>query len=278
MQLSLAFSPCPNDTYIFDAMVHQRVDTEGLSFDITLADVEQLNRMVISGGPDISKISYGLLPRVLSTYRVLDAGGALGRGVGPLLVAARGKTPADGELEALRIALPGQHTTAHMLFSLAYPMARQKIFMPFHEIEDAVINGSVDAGVIIHENRFTYTDKGLHKWADLGEFWEANTGYPIPLGGIVMRRDIPVEIMRKVDRVIRRSLEYARAHDPELPPFVCTHAQEMNPEVMRKHISLYVNDYSLSLGSQGRAAVWKMLEVASMFTPAPANNAVEVFL
>lgn len=278
MQLSLAFSPCPNDTYIFDAMVHQRVDTEGLTFDITLADVEQLNRMVISGKPDISKISYGLLPRVLSSYRVLESGGALGRGVGPLLVAAREKTPADGALEALRIALPGQHTTAHMLFSLAYPMARQKIFMPFHEIEDAVINGSVDAGVIIHENRFTYADKGLYKWADLGEFWETHTGYPIPLGGIVMRRDIPVEIMRKVDRVIRRSLEYARVHDPELPPFVCTHAQEMNPEVMRKHISLYVNDYSLSLGSQGRAAVWKMLEVASMFAPAPANNAVEVFL
>ena len=278
MQLSLAFSPCPNDTYIFDAMVHHRVDTEGLRFDIRLADVEQLNRLVISGGPDISKISYGLLPRVLSSYRVLDAGGALGRGVGPLLVAAREKNQDDSELEALRIALPGQHTTAHMLFSLAYPMARQKIFMPFHEIEDAVINGSVDAGVIIHENRFTYADKGLYKWADLGEFWEANTGYPIPLGGIVMRRDIPEEIMRKVDRVIRRSLEYAYAHDPELPAFVCTHAQEMNPEVMRKHISLYVNDYSLSLGSQGRAAVWKMLEVASMFTPAPANNSVEVFL
>jgi 1,4-dihydroxy-6-naphthoate synthase len=278
MQLTLAFSPCPNDTYIFDAMVHQRVDTEGLSFDIRLADVEQLNRMVISGSPDISKISYGLLPRVFSSYRVLDAGGALGRGVGPLLVAKRPQRSEDGELQDLRIALPGQHTTAHMLFSLEYPEARQKVFMPFHEIEDAVLNGTVDAGVIIHENRFTYADKGLFRWADLGECWEAKTGYPIPLGGIVMRRDFPVEIMRKVDRVIRRSLEYARAHDPVLPEFVCSNAQEMDPEVMRKHISLYVNDYSLSLGSQGRAAVWKMLEVASMFTPAPANNAVEIFL
>lgn len=278
MQLSLAFSPCPNDTYIFDAMVHHRIDTEGLTFDIKLADVEQLNRMVISGGPDISKISYGLLPRILSHYRVLDAGGALGRGVGPLLVAARDKKIEDGELEMLRIALPGQHTTAHMLFSLAFPKARGKVFMPFHEIESAVLNGTVDAGVIIHENRFTYADKGLFKWADLGEFWEANTGNPIPLGGIVMRRDIPADIMRKVDRVIRRSLEYARANDPELPEYVRTNAQEMDPEVMRKHISLYVNDFSLSLGSQGRAAVWKMLEVASMFTPAPANNAVEVFL
>ncbi len=278
MQLSLAFSPCPNDTYIFDAMVHQRVDTEGLDFDIKLADVEQLNRMVLSGVPDISKISYGLLPRVLGNYRVLDAGGALGRGVGPLLVAAREKKGEDGALETLRVALPGQHTTAHMLFSLAYPQARGKVFMPFHEIEDAVINGAVDAGVIIHENRFTYADKGLFKWADLGEFWEANTGYPIPLGGIAMRRDIPVNIMRKVDRVIRRSLEYARAHDPELPPFVLSNAQEMDPDVMRKHIALYVNDFSLALGNQGRAAVWKMLEVSSMFTPAPANNAVEVFI
>lgn len=278
MQLSLAFSPCPNDTYIFDAMVHHRVDTEGLTFDIKLADVEQLNRMVVSGGPDISKISYGLLPRVLSHYRVLDAGGALGRGVGPLLVAAREKRMEDSGLETLRIALPGQHTTAHMLFSLAFPQARTKIFMPFHEIEQAVINGTVDAGVIIHENRFTYADKGLFKWADLGQFWEEHTGNPIPLGGIVMRRDIPTDIMRKVDRVIRRSLEYARAHDPELPEYVRANAQEMDPEVMRKHISLYVNDFSLTLGSEGRAAVWKMLEVASMFTPAPANNAVEVFL
>jgi 1,4-dihydroxy-6-naphthoate synthase len=278
MQLSLAFSPCPNDTYIFDAMVHHRVDTEGLTFDIKLADVEQLNRMVVSGGPDISKISYGLLPRVLSHYRVLDAGGALGRGVGPLLVAAREKRMEDSGLETLRIALPGQHTTAHMLFSLAFPQARGKIFMPFHEIEQAVLNGTVDAGVIIHENRFTYADKGLFKWADLGQFWEEHTGNPIPLGGIVMRRDIPTDIMRKVDRVIRRSLEYARAQDPELPEYVRANAQEMDPEVMRKHISLYVNDFSLTLGSEGRAAVWKMLEVASMFTPAPANNAVEVFL
>lgn len=278
MQLTLAFSPCPNDTYIFDAMVHQRVDTEGLSFDIRLADVEQLNRMVISGSPDISKISYGLLPRVLSAYRVLDAGGALGRGVGPLLVAKRPQRSDDGGLQEMRIALPGQHTTAHMLFSLEYPEARQKVFMPFHEIEDAVLSGTVDAGVIIHENRFTYADKGLFRWADLGECWELKTGFPIPLGGIVMRRDFPVEIMRKVDRVIRRSLEYAMAHDPELPEFVRSNAQEMNPDVMRKHISLYVNDFSLSLGSSGRAAVWKMLEVSSMFTPAPANNAVEIFL
>lgn len=278
MHLSLAFSPCPNDTYIFDAMVHQQVDTEGLEFDIRLADVEQLNRMVMAGTPDISKISYGLLPRVLSTYRALDAGGALGRGVGPLLVAARERNETDGDLENLRIALPGQHTTAHMLFSLAYPRASQKVFMPFHEIEDAVVHGTVDAGVIIHENRFTYADKGLFRWVDLGEFWETQTGYPIPLGGIVMRRDIPVEMMRKVDRVIRRSLEFARARDPFLSDFVRSHAREMDPEVMRKHISLYVNDFSLSLGSQGRAAVWKMLEAASLFTPAPANNAVEIFL
>lgn len=278
MRLSLAFSPCPNDTYIFDAMVHQRIDTEGLEFDVRLADVEQLNRMVISEIPDISKISYGLLAKVLPSYRVLDAGGALGRGVGPLLVAAKEHVPAPDAMADLHIALPGQHTTAHMLFSLAYPTVRKKVFLPFHEIEDAVLNGRVDAGVIIHENRFTYAEKGLFKWNDLGSFWEQHTGQPIPLGGIVMRRDIPVDIMRRVDRVIRRSLEFARANDPALPAYVLEHAQEMDPQVMRQHISLYVNDFSLSLGSQGRAAVWKMLEIASMFTPEPANNAVEVFL
>jgi 1,4-dihydroxy-6-naphthoate synthase len=195
-----------------------------------------------------------------------------------LLVGAKEKDPEQDSLEKLTIALPGQHTTAHMLFSLAYPKARQKIFMPFHEIEDAVLNGRVDAGVIIHENRFTYADKGLFKWNDLGSFWEQQTGQPIPLGGIVMRRDIPVDIMQKVDRVIRRSLEFARAHDPELPAYVLEHAQEMDPMVMRQHISLYVNEFSLSLGSQGRSAVWKMLEAATLFTPEPANNAVEVFL
>jgi 1,4-dihydroxy-6-naphthoate synthase len=278
MRLTLCFSPCPNDTFIFDALVHKKVDTEGLEFDVQLEDVETLNRLVLMGKPDISKISYGLLPRVLPDYRVLDAGSALGRGVGPLLVGLSDLQVTDPELENAQIVLPGIHTTAHMLFSLAYPRAQKKMFLPFHEIENAVLNGVADAGVIIHENRFTYAQKGLVKMADLGEIWEENTGQPIPLGGIVMRRDLDPELMRKTDRVVRRSLEYAFQQYPQLPDYVKAHAQEMEEDVMRKHIDLYVNQYSLSLGSEGRAAVWRMLEIGTSLQPAPISGSFEVFI
>jgi 1,4-dihydroxy-6-naphthoate synthase len=261
MKLSLCFSPCPNDTFIFDAMVHHKIDTEGLDFDVRLEDVETLNKLVLSGQPDISKISYGLLPLVIPNYRVLNAGSAVGRGVGPLLISKNPLLDGDTELSQKTVVLPGRHTTAHMLFSLAYPNAKHKIFLPFHEIENAVLNGMADTGVIIHENRFTYASRGLIKLADLGEIWEKNTGQPIPLGGIVMRRELNPELLEKTDRVIRRSLEYAFAHYPALPVYVTEHAQEMDEEVMRQHINLYVNDFSLSLGKEGRAAVWKMLEI-----------------
>ena len=278
MRLSLCFSPCPNDTFIFDAMVHHKIDTEGLEFDIRLEDVETLNRLVLSGQPDISKISYGLLPLVLPDYRVLNAGSALGRGVGPLVVSAVPLSESDAELKDSTVVLPGTHTTAHMLFSLAFPYAKKKIFLPFHEIENAVLNGVADAGVIIHENRFTYADKGLIKLADLGEIWETNTGQPIPLGGIVMRRELDPELLEKTDRVIRRSLEYAFAHYPALPDYVKEHAQEMDESVMRKHIDLYVNEFSLSLGKEGRAAVWKMLEIGTSLHPEPVAGSFEVFI
>jgi 1,4-dihydroxy-6-naphthoate synthase len=278
MKLTLCFSPCPNDTFIFDAMVNGKIDTEGLLFEVRLEDVETLNRLVLSGQPDISKISYGLLPKVLPDYRVLDAGSALGRGVGPLLVAMKDIRTEDPELEKATVVLPGMHTTAHMLFTLAYPLAKHKIFMPFHEIEGAVIHGVADAGVIIHENRFTYAQKGLAKLADLGEIWEQNTGQPIPLGGIVMRRDIDPEIMRATDRVIRRSLDYAFERYPELPAYVKEHAQEMEESVMRQHIDLYVNDFSRSLGSAGREAVWKMLDIGSSLHPEPVTGTFEIFL
>ena len=278
MKLSLCFSPCPNDTFIFDAMVHHKIDTEGLDFEVRLEDVETLNKLVLSGQPDISKISYGLLPLVIPNYRVLNAGSALGRGVGPLLIAKNPLIDGDTALRDKTVVLPGQHTTAHMLFSLAYPEAKHKIFLPFHEIENAVINGMADTGVIIHENRFTYASKGLIKLADLGEIWEKNTGKPIPLGGIVMRRELNPELMEKTDRVIRRSLEYAFAHYPSLPAYVTEHAQEMDEEVMRKHIDLYVNDFSLSLGKEGRAAVWQMLEIGTALHPEPVAGSYEVFI
>jgi 1,4-dihydroxy-6-naphthoate synthase len=276
MKLTLGFSPCPNDTFIFDAIVNEKIDVQGFKFDVMMEDVETLNRWAMQEKLDITKISYGVLPRILPAYRVLDAGGALGKGVGPLLVA---KQPIDLEdVSQLRVALPGANTTAHMLFTLAFPDAQQKQFLVFHDIEDAVLRGDVDCGVIIHENRFTYAEKGLHKLLDLGEFWEHNTKSPIPLGGIVMNRRFDPAIMAKIDALIRESVAYSWKQYPVLSPFVREHAQEMSEDVMRQHINLYVNEYSSSLGQEGRSAVWQLLEVSSNIVPQPVTGAFEVFM
>jgi 1,4-dihydroxy-6-naphthoate synthase len=253
MTLTLGFSPCPNDTFIFDALVNKKIDTEGLDFEVHLEDVETLNQWAMQGRLDASKISYGVLPLVSEKYHLLDAGGALGKGVGPLLIARRPIAAAD--ISHCTIAIPGQRTTAHLLFSLAYPEARNKEFMIFSSIEEAVLSGKADCGVIIHENRFTYQQKGLVKLADLGEFWEATTGAPIPLGGILLRKDHDPSLAQKVNGLIRKSLEYAFARYPQLPDYVRQHSQEMEEQVMRQHIDLYVNNYSLSLGEDGRRAV-----------------------
>jgi 1,4-dihydroxy-6-naphthoate synthase len=275
MTLSLGFSPCPNDTFIFDALVHQKIDTGGLEFEVFMEDVETLNQWSLQEKLDITKLSYGVLPRILPAYRVLDSGGALGKGVGPLLIATQ---PRELEtIQTLKVAIPGANTTAHMLFSLAFPDARNKTFMVFHEIEDAILKGRVDAGVIIHENRFTYQQKGLIKLMDLGEFWEVNTHCPIPLGGIVMNRKYDLSLMRTVSDLIRKSVEYSREHYPELSGFVRDHAQEMSEEVMRQHINLYVNEYTVSLGPQGRQAVWQLLESSSQILPQPLTGSFEVF-
>jgi len=257
MTFTLGFSPCPNDTFIFDALVGKKIDTEGLDFKVVLEDVQTLNQWAMEGRLDISKISYGVLPLVLQQYDLLDAGGALGKGVGPLLIARRPIPLAD--IPGSTIAIPGQQTTAHLLFSLAFPSATHKKFMVFSSIEEAVLSGQVDAGVIIHENRFTYQQKGLVRLMDLGEYWEKKTDAPIPLGGIVFRRDHDPVIQKKVNTLIRRSLEYAFRHYPDLPAYVKEHAQEMDERVMRQHIDLYVNDYSLSLGSEGRKAIHTLL-------------------
>jgi 1,4-dihydroxy-6-naphthoate synthase len=276
MKLSIGFSPCPNDTFIFDALVNRKIDTGGLEFEAVLEDVETLNRMALQEKLDISKISYGVLPRILPAYKVLNAGGALGMGVGPLMVSARPIGPE--EVNDLIIALPGMNTTAHMLFSLAFPGAMKKKFMVFSSIEDAVLSGEADAGVIIHENRFTYEAKGLHKVMDLGDYWEKTTGSPIPLGGIVMNRRYDNTLMQQVDGLIQQSLTYSRHAYPELSSFIRSNAQEMEDDVMRKHIGLYVNDYSLELGPRGRAAVWQMLEIAEKIFPQPVAGSYEVFL
>ncbi|MFZ9662118.1 MAG: 1,4-dihydroxy-6-naphthoate synthase [Chitinophagaceae bacterium] len=276
MKFKLGFSPCPNDTFIFDALVNGKMDTDGLEFEIFMEDVETLNKWSLQEKLDITKISYGVLPKVIPLYRVLNSGGALGKGVGPLLVSKKILTTED--IINSKVALPGMNTTAHMLFTLAFPEVQNKIFMSFSQIEDAVLNGEVDCGVIIHENRFTYADKGLQKIIDLGAYWEENTGNPIPLGGIIMKRTFDHSLMQKIDGLIRKSIELSWKTYPELTHFIKSNAQEMSEDIMRKHIELYVNDYSLSLGTDGRAAIWKMLEIGSAWIPKPAAGTYEIFI
>jgi 1,4-dihydroxy-6-naphthoate synthase len=265
MKFTLGFSPCPNDTFIFDALVNNKIDTRGFEFEVLLEDVQTLNEWAKEGRLDISKISYGALPLFLENYIVLTSGGALGKGVGPLLIAS--KELETDQINEATIAIPGINTTAHLLFSLAYPEAKNKTFLKFNGIENFVLDhaGSDDGknylGVIIHENRFTYQQKGLKKIVDLGDFWEKETGYPIPLGGIVMKRTFSPEALQTVNELIRESIEYAYAHGSELAPYVKQHSQEMEESVMRQHIDLYVNNYSLDLGPDGKNAVKKFLEI-----------------
>lgn len=262
MRLTLAFSPCPNDCFMFDALVHGRIDPEGLEFDVRLADVEALNKDAFAGVVDVTKLSYHAYAYCARDYVLLDAGSALGRGCGPLLISRRTISPDAIASGALRIAIPGRYTTANFLLGLAFPGAREKTELLFSDIEGAVLDGRFDAGLIIHENRFTYADRGLKKIVDLGEFWEAETGAPIPLGGIVIRRALPEAVKQAVNRVVRRSVEYAFAHRDASLPFVREHAQEMSEEVMYRHIDLYVNDYSVDLGPDGRRAVGMLFDKA----------------
>jgi 1,4-dihydroxy-6-naphthoate synthase len=272
-KLTLGFSPCPNDTFIFDALVNHKIDTGGLEFEVALEDVQTLNQWALEGRLAISKISYGVLPLILDQYHLLDAGGALGKGVGPLLISKK-QIPL-AEIDDYTVAIPGKNTTAHILFSLAFPEARLKQFMIFSDIEDAVLSGKADCGVIIHENRFTYAQKGLLRLMDLGQFWEEKTGCPIPLGGIAVHKNIEETTRQKLDQLIKASVEYAFAHYPHLPEYVKMHSQEMDEQVMRQHIDLYVNDYSLSLGSDGRTAVDTFLRIYSQVNPAVAVSSLD---
>jgi len=260
MKFTLGFSPCPNDTFIFDALVNKKIDTGGFEFETVLEDVQTLNQWAIEGKLDITKLSYGVLPLVLDKYSVLNAGSALGRGVGPLLISKAAMEKDDDSINSLTIAIPGKNTTAHLLFSLAFPQAKNKVFLRYDEIEKFVQDGK-GLGVIIHENRFTYADKGLHKIIDLGDYWEKETGNPIPLGGIVIKHGIDKTVQQKVDALIKQSIEYAFSKYPELNDYIRIHSQEMSEDVMRKHIDLYVNHYSIQLGGEGKAAINKLLEV-----------------
>jgi 1,4-dihydroxy-6-naphthoate synthase len=262
MTLSLGFSPCPNDCFMFDAIVNRRIDLEGLDFAVRMADVEALNKAAFAGDADVTKLSYHAYAHCARDYVLLDAGSALGRSCGPLLVSKRVISREEVAAGSVSIAIPGRYTTANLLFGLAFPQARNRTELVFSDIEPAVIDGRFDAGLIIHENRFTYAAKGLRKIIDLGEFWEAATGAPIPLGGIVIRRSLPDDTQRAVNRVLRRSVEYAFAHRTASLPFVREHAQEMNESVMYQHIDLYVNEYSIDLGDTGRHAVRLLFDKA----------------
>ncbi|MDB9964133.1 1,4-dihydroxy-6-naphthoate synthase [Vicingaceae bacterium] len=259
-KLTLGFSPCPNDTFIFDAMVQQKIDTEGLGFEVVLGDVEELNDKAFKQQLDITKLSYHAMAFCLNDYQLLHSGSALGSGVGPLLI-AREKLSSE-QINAGKIAIPGKYTTANFLLSMAYPKAKNKQEVLFSEIEKMVLDGKVDAGLIIHENRFTYAEKGLEKIIDLGDFWEKESGGLIPLGGIVLRRSFDKELQQKVNRVLRRSIEFAIKNPSASREYVRQHAQEMDEGVTQKHINLYVNDYSLDLGEKGRSAVENLFSVA----------------
>lgn len=260
MKLSLGFSPCPNDTFIFGAMVLGKVDTEGLEFDYFLADVEQLNRKAFEGKTDILKLSYHAYTYVAENYLILDAGSAIGRGNGPLLISK--KEIKMAEIPLLTIAIPGKYTTANLLFSICCPEALNKKVYLFSEIPDVILKEEADAGIIIHETRFTYHEKGLRKIADLGEYWEKLTGLPVPLGAITVNRSLPEDISQKVNRIIKRSIEYAFKNQDFSFNFVRQYAKETDADVIRSHIKLYVNKYTYSLGMEGREAVKNFFSTA----------------
>jgi len=260
MKLKLGFSPCPNDTFMFDAMVHGKIDTEELEFELVMEDVEKLNQLAFAEKLDITKLSYHAYAYLTESYKLLDAGSALGNNCGPILIAKKHLTPI--EINNALIGIPGKMTTANFLLSLAYPNATRKVELLFSDIEQALIDEKIDAGLIIHENRFTFQEKGLVKLLDCGEYWESTTQLPIPLGGIVVSSKLPKEIQQKVNRVMKRSVEFALKNPNASKTFVKEYAQEMEEEVMRKHIQLYVNEYSVSLGSDGKKAIETLFEEA----------------
>ena len=249
----LKISTCPNDTFAFDALINGRIDAEGLTFEVEYADIEELNEGVLHGSPDVSKISTALLPEIDDRYELLDSGSALGRGNGQLLVRRK------GESSPIRsVAIPGQHTTANAMLKLFFPHLTDLRPMLFSDIAEAVERGVCDAGVLIHEGRFVYERRNLELVADLGQMWERETGLPLPLGAIVANRSLPGEVRRKVERAISRSVTYAFAHPADSREFVKAHARELDDDVIDKHIALFVNEFTVSLGEEGRRAVERL--------------------
>lgn len=265
--LTIGFSPCPNDTYIFHALAAGRIATEPYRFEVTLADVEVLNQQARQGLLDVCKVSIQAVQHLVDRYWLLGAGGAIGRGCGPLIVSRDPLTPED--LRDKLVAIPGKMTTANFLLRLTKLHHGPAVEMGFDQIMPAVAAGRVAAGVIIHEGRFTYSSHGLRLVLDLGEWWEATTGLPLPLGGIVMRRGLGRDLARFVEAKIRESLLHARSHPEAAWPYIVHHAQEMEPEVIRRHIDTFVNRYSLDVGQDGRDAIRQLLRAASQLDQSP---------
>ena len=284
MNLTLGFSPCPNDTFIFDALIHHKIETEGLTFEVSYEDVETLNNKAFRGDLDITKLSYHAFAYAAKDYELLDAGSALGFGVGPLLITKDAKIAEqlqallrDGAtlpdlLAALRVGIPGKYTTANFLLGLAFPQLQNKEELVFSDIESALLEERIDLGLIIHENRFTYQQKGLHKVVDLGDYWEGKTGFPIPLGGIVVKRSLDSALKLKLNRLVAESVRYAFANPKSGLDYIKEHAQEMQEEVIYKHIELYVNAYSENLGDEGRKAIQYLFDQARELNLVPVSS------
>jgi 1,4-dihydroxy-6-naphthoate synthase len=257
MKLSLGYSPCPNDCFIFYALAHSKV-VNGIDWHIRLEDVEALNQLAKQNVLDVSKISYHAYAHLMNDYVMLPAGGALGKGVGPLIVTKEKLN----SLSNKRVAIPGGLTTANLLLKLSQPDDINIVTLRYDQIMPAVTKGEVDAGLIIHESRFTYPDYGLQKFLDVGEWWESITGHLLPLGGIIAKRSLGEERLKHINKAIKESLEYAYAHPEQTEPYVAQHAQEMSEAVRQKHIDLYVNEYSLNVGEAGKTAVIELFKRA----------------
>lgn len=253
MEITLGFSSCPNDTYTFDALIHKKIDTKGIDFKCVIADVQELNRRASIGDLQMTKLSYFAYAHVFETYQILDAGSALGFANGPLFICKKGYEANIGSHS--KILIPGKETTANLLFSMAYPEYQDKTECLFSDIESRIMSGEYDAGVIIHENRFTYAERGFSMIRDLGSFWETETHTPIPLGAITIRRDMPDDLKQTINDLLRKSIEYANEHPTASNSFIHQYAQAIDDDVLKKHIHLFVNDFSLSLGNQGKNAI-----------------------
>lgn len=277
--IKLGFSPCPNDTFAFDALINNKIDTEGIDFICEAEDIEQLNLRALDDDLDMAKVSFHAFLHLAPKYQLLDAGSALGSNCGPLLISK--KNYLKEEINDLAVAIPGKYTTAALLLKYAFPLVSDIHEFRFNHIEQRILKETVDAGVIIHESRFTYQDKGLIKLADLGEIWEQKTGFPIPLGGIIVKRDMPDELKARLNQIMRASVNYAMQNPLSSAEFIREHATEMDDEVIRKHIELYVNHYTQSIGKQGKDAIRFLFDYAikaKMISEIPAALFVEEFM